>query len=81
MVPQISNRRSYEEEIEDDLEAYFDEVDAQETMTTVEGRRIAKLRNSPRKQTIAGTGFYTPAVGSDSDFEEATFLAPMEMDP
>jgi hypothetical protein len=79
MDPQTSNKRSYAEEIEDDLDAYFDEVDAQEPMTPVEGRRIAKLKNSSRNQTIAGTGFYT-AVGSDGNFEEATFLAPMETD-
>lgn len=74
----LSNKRSYEEEIEDDLDAYFDEVEAEEQMTPVEGRRIARLKNSPQKQTIVGVGVYSSAGGVAEDFEEAPFLAPME---
>jgi len=78
-VPELSNKRSYEEDIEDDLDTYFEEVEAEEQMVPVEGRRIAKLKNSPHKQAIGGAGMYTSAgVAGAGDFEEAPFLAPME---
>lgn len=80
LAPKLSNKRSYNEEIEDELDAYFDEVEAEEQMMPVEGRRIAKLKNSPRKQTVGGVAIYVPSGGVDGDFEEATFLAPMETD-
>ena len=35
-APELSNKRSYEEDIEQDLDAYFDEVEAEEQMTPVE---------------------------------------------
>jgi hypothetical protein len=73
----LSNKRSYEEDIEDDLDAYFDEVEAKEQMA-VEGRRIARLKNSPHKQTIGGVRVYNSTGGVAGDFEEAPFLAPME---
>lgn len=79
-APKLSNKRSYNEEIEDELDAYFDEVEAEEQMIPVGGRRIAKLKNSPRKQTVSGVAIYVPSDGVDGDFEEATFLAPMETD-
>jgi hypothetical protein len=81
MAPQKSNKRFYDEEIEDNLDAYFDEVEAEEPMTPVEGRQIARLKNSPRKQTASGISSYNSSMGFDGDFEEATFLAPpMETD-
>jgi hypothetical protein len=80
IAPRQSNKRSYDEEIEDDLDAYFDDVEAEEPVTPVEGRQIARLKNSPRKQTTSGISSYTSAMGFDGDFEEATFLAPMETD-
>lgn len=82
IAPKLSNKRSYNEEIEDDLDAYFDEVEAeeQEQMVPVEGRRIARLKISPRKHTVGFLGAYTPVGGVDGDFEEAAFLAPMETD-
>jgi hypothetical protein len=80
IAPRPSNKRSYDEEIEDDLDAYFDEIEAEEPMTPVEGRQIARLKNSPRKQTTSGISSYTSAMGFNGDFEEANFLAPMETD-
>ena len=77
-APGLSNKRSYVEDIEDDLDAYFDEVEAEEQMAPIEGRRIARLKNSPYKQAIGGVRVYNPTSGVDGDFEEATFLAPME---
>ena len=78
VAPELSNKRSYEEDIEEDLDAYFDEVEAEEHMVPVQGRRIARLKNSPQKQFNGGVGVYTSAGGIKGDFEEAPFLAPME---
>lgn len=78
-APELSNKRSYEEDIEEDLDAYFDEVEAEEQMAPVEGRQIARLKNSPRKQANGGVDVYSPSgVAVAEDFEEAPFLAPME---
>lgn len=74
----VSNKRSYDEEAEDDMDAYFDELRAEDQMAPVEGRRIAKLKGSLQKQSVGGIGVYTPTGGVEGDFEEATFLAPME---
>jgi hypothetical protein len=77
-VSEPSNKRSYEEDIEDGLDAYFDEVEAEEQMVPVEGRRITRLKNSPRKQTIGDVRLCGSTDGVTGDFEEAPFLAPME---
>lgn len=78
-APKATNKRSFDEEIEDDLDAYFDEVEAEEQKTPVVARRIAKLKNSPRKQIVAPAGgVFTGGV--EGDFEEAAFLVPMETD-
>lgn len=77
-APGLSNKRSYEEDIEEDLDAYFDEVEAEEQMAPAEGRRIARLKNSPHEQASGGVGVYTSNGVVDGDFEEASFLAPME---
>lgn len=74
----LPNKRSYEEDIEDDLDAYFDEVEAEEQMAPVEARRIARLKNSPHKRTVGGVSVYSSTGGVAGDFEEAPFLAPME---
>jgi hypothetical protein len=79
-APGLSNKRSYEEDIDDDLDAYFDEVEAEEQMAPVEGRRIARLKNSPHKQTVGDVHVHDSAGGVAGDFEEAPFLAPMETD-
>jgi hypothetical protein len=79
VAPALSNKRSYEEDIEDDLDAYFDEVEAQEHMAPAEGRRFATLKTSRRKQMNGGVGVYTSTIGIAEDFEEAPFLAPLDM--
>jgi hypothetical protein len=79
-APELSNKRSYEEDIEDDLDAYFEEAEAEEQMAPVENRRIARLKNSPQKHPNVSIGVYTSTGGADGDFEEAPFLAPMETD-
>ena len=65
---------------EDDVDAYFDEVEAEEQNVPAEARRIAKLKNSPRKQMSGRVAVFNPVIGVESDFEEAAFLAPMETD-
>ncbi|KAM0714084.1 hypothetical protein Q7P37_011048 [Cladosporium fusiforme] len=70
-----TNKRTYDEEVEDDMDAYFDEVEAEEQTAPVESRRIAKLRRSPRKEA-PGTFTFTNSI--EGDFEEAPFLVPME---
>jgi hypothetical protein len=80
-APELSNKRSYEEDIEEDLDAYFDEVEAEEQMAPVEGRRIAKLKNSSQKQANGGVDAHSSVgVVMVGDFEDAPFLAPMETD-
>ena len=79
IAPALFNKRSYEEDIEDDLDAYFEEVEAQEYIAPMEGRRIATLKTSPRKQINGGVGMFTSTSGGAEDFEEAPFLAPLEM--
>lgn len=67
-------KRTYEEEVEDDLDSYFDEVDAM--AQGGEGRRIAPLRGG-QKPYLQGVGNTAVNV---SDFDEAPFLAPMDLD-
>ena len=76
---ELSNKRSYEEDMEEDLDAYFDEVEAEEQMAPVEARRIAKLKNSSQKQANGGIDVYgSVGVAVVGDFGEAPFLTPME---
>jgi hypothetical protein len=77
---QTVNKRSYDDDAEDDVDAYFDEVEAEEQTVPAETRRIAKLKNSPRKQMAGRLAVCNSAVGVEGDFEEANFLAPMETD-
>jgi hypothetical protein len=79
-APQTANKRAYDDHAEDDVDAYFDEVEAEEENVPVETRRIAKLKNSPRKQVAGRGAFFNSAVGIEDDFEEAAFLAPRETD-
>lgn len=76
-----SNKRSYDDVAEDDMDAFFDEVETEEQTAPVETRRIARLKNPPRKQ-VAGRAavFGSAAAAIEGDFEEAAFLAPMETD-
>lgn len=70
-----TKKRSYDEEIEDDMDALFDELDAAE-MHDAGPRRIAKpKRNLRRAVTVGGeVGMLNP-----DDFDEAEFLAPMDL--
>lgn len=78
VAPKIANKRSYDDEAADDVDAYFDEVEAEEQTVPVEARRIAKLKNSPRKQVAGRVAGFGSAIAVEGDFEEAAFLAPME---
>ena len=79
-MPKIANKRSYDDDAEDDVDAYFDEVEAEEQNVQAEARRMAKLKNSPRNQMSGRVAVFNPVIGVESDFEEAAFLAPMETD-
>ncbi|TKA63902.1 hypothetical protein B0A55_10943 [Friedmanniomyces simplex] len=71
-----SKKRTFEEEIEGDMDAFFDEVDAMDT--TMAGRVIARPKASFRR---AATDEKMPAVdGEDFEDEDAAFLAPMDVD-
>lgn len=74
------NKRSYDDEAEDDMDAYFDEVAAEEQIAPVESRPIAKLKRSPRKGAMGTCSrpIFTSVI--EGDFEDAPFLAPMETD-
>jgi len=69
-----NKKRTYEEEIEDDMDAYFDDVETMEMK--VAPRRIAKLKGS-HGRTLAGAVL---TMRDATDFEEAAFLAPMDVD-
>ncbi|CAG8575500.1 9255_t:CDS:1 [Scutellospora calospora] len=78
VASKTANKRSYDDEAEDDVDAYFDEVEAEEQTAPVEARRIAKLKNSPRKQAAGRVAGFGSTIAVEGDFEEAAFLAPME---
>jgi len=75
---QTANKRAYDDDAEDDVDAYFDEVEAEEGNVPIETRRFARLKDSPRKQVAGRLAVFNSAVGVEGDFEEAAFLAPME---
>jgi hypothetical protein len=77
-APQTANKRAYDDDAEDDVDAYFDEVEAEEQTMPIEARRIARLKHSPRNQVAGRLAVFNSAVGVEGDFEEAAFLAPME---
>ena len=79
-TPKATYKRSYDDDTEGGVDAYFDEVEAEEQKVSVETRRIARLKNSPRKQVAGRVAVFNPAVGGEGDFEDAAFLAPMETD-
>lgn len=74
-----TNKRSYDDEVEEDMDLYFDEVEAQEQMPPIGSRPIAKLKRSPRKAAMGTTSVMYPSA-IEGDFEDAPFLAPMETD-
>ncbi|KAK1018980.1 hypothetical protein LTR54_000793 [Friedmanniomyces endolithicus] len=69
-----SKKRTFEEEMEDDLDVYFDEVDAVDSAMAV--RVIAKPKASLRR--VATDEHMQSTDGQD--FDDAVFLAPMELD-
>jgi len=80
VAPKTANKRSYDDEAEDDVDAYFDEVEVEEQTVPFEARRIAKLKSSPRKHVAECIAIFGSAVAVGDDFEEAAFLAPIEAD-
>lgn len=69
-----SRKRTYEEDIEDDMDAFFDEVDVAETAS--ESRVIAKPKSTLR-QAITEPEI---VIMDGGDFDDAPFLAPMDVD-
>ncbi|KAK1065746.1 hypothetical protein LTR33_011756 [Friedmanniomyces endolithicus] len=69
-----SKKRTFEEEMEDDLDVYFDEIDAVDSAMAV--RVIAKPKASLRR---AATDEHMQAPDGQ-DFDDAVFLAPIELD-
>ena len=72
-----TKKRGYEEEIEDDLDAYFDEVEdlkSAEQLSSHSERPFARMKGSGMKAASEGP---VRIVGED-DFEEAAFLAPLD---
>ena len=67
-----NKKRTYEEDIEDDMDEYFEDVN-----TEVTTRRIAKAKGWYRG--VTGENMVKAARAS-VDFEEAGFLAPMDVD-
>lgn len=72
-----SKKRGYDEEVEDDLDAYFDDVEAlerDECRTQVSNRPMARMKGT---KAANGTGA-SIAIAIADDFEEADFLSPGE---
>jgi hypothetical protein len=73
----FSRKRTYEDEAEDEMDVFFDEMDAEdEQQRSAPTRPIARMRGCVNRKTVQ-------VVGED-DFEDADFLAPldgMEVDP
>ncbi|KAK4504872.1 hypothetical protein PRZ48_002835 [Zasmidium cellare] len=66
----------YEDDAEDAMDAFFDEADDATTMPTqpIQSRPIARMKTTARKAAPVNT----VRVFGEDDFEEATFLVPME---
>jgi hypothetical protein len=76
-----SRKRSYEEEAEEEMDAFFDEVEAEEgfeELTSRDERPIARMKGRSAKAKVEVGG--PVRVFGENDFEEADFLAPMEVD-
>ncbi|GAB1737892.1 hypothetical protein NU219Hw_g2364t1 [Hortaea werneckii] len=72
-----SKKRTYDEEMEEEMDAYFEggAREAEEMgQVGVAGRKIAKPRGAVGRKGGNGSG------GVEGDFEEASFLAPMDVD-
>ncbi|KAF2764492.1 hypothetical protein EJ03DRAFT_331783 [Teratosphaeria nubilosa] len=74
-----SKKRSYDDEVEDEMDAFSVEPDTENaTASLLQQRPVAKLR-APLKRTAFDSGIFM-GEDEDDDFEEATFLAPMDVD-
>lgn len=67
-----NRKRTYEEEVEEDLDAYFDDIDAEPAGAPTQ-RPIAKM-----KQQSRNGGQDAGVRRSVNDFEDAVFLAPQD---
>lgn len=79
-----AKKRSYEDDVEDDMDAFFDEADAAEaaarTISRDIIRPIARMKGSAPEKTTENNNV---RIFDTDDFEEAAFLAPingMEVD-
>jgi len=70
-----TKKRTYEEEGEEDMDTFFDEIDTEEQQSSVAARRIAQPRGMLKQAATAGR-----VAIADDDFEDAAFLAPMHVD-
>ena len=73
----VSRKRAYEEEIEEKIEAFFDDAEGEKLIDASmpqADRPIARMKPQLRN---TGTDSAVRVVGED-DFEDATFLAPPE---
>ncbi|KAH9827422.1 Ribonucleotide reductase inhibitor [Teratosphaeria destructans] len=72
-------KRSYDDDVEDKMDAFFDGADMEDATASLPQRRpIAKPRASLKRTTFDSGVFM--GEDEDDDFEEATFLAPMDVD-
>ncbi|KAI7666827.1 hypothetical protein D0864_15370 [Hortaea werneckii] len=72
-----SKKRTFDEEMEEEMDAYFEGgagEAAEMERFGVAGRKIAKPRGAVARKGGNGSG------GVEGDFEEASFLAPMDVD-
>jgi hypothetical protein len=74
-VAQARRKRTFEEEMEDDMDAFFNEEE-DDLGSVPAGRTIAKPRSSVRRAVSDGIML----DGGGGDFEDAAFLAPMDVD-
>ncbi|KAK3704977.1 hypothetical protein LTR37_013494 [Vermiconidia calcicola] len=74
--PRASKKRTYEDEIEGDMDAYFGQVEAVEMDEQLPQsiRPIARMKGT-EKTTTNGTEV---RIAGEDDFEEAAFLAPLD---
>lgn len=70
-----SRKRTFEDEIEDDMDALFDEMESSDA-AVVHGRTIAKPKASLRRAATNGLAIRA----NEGDFDDAPFLAPMDLD-
>ncbi|KAI7090393.1 hypothetical protein KC356_g1517 [Hortaea werneckii] len=76
-LPMESKKRTYDEEMEEEMDAYFEDGGREAAgmgQFGVAGRKIAKPRGTAARKGGNGSG------GVEEDFEEASFLAPMDVD-